>query len=188
VAKATGGLALTDYAALEREGSGIAAAFEHVVLVDPPPSAPAEELASRPCPVDEGDDCSGEESSAGYVHHLWGAAELEFAKAANAAEAPSRETIAAVFRRLRGAGDRGGATLRGALAGDGSHPLSPETAARCFRVLAELGLVAGEPGAGDGRVGVVSSEGTDLDRSAAFRAYTDLHSEASRFLESRKMP
>jgi single-stranded-DNA-specific exonuclease len=188
VAKTTGGLALTDYASLEREGSGVAAAFEHVVLVDPPPSPLAEELATRACPVDGDGGFLGESFGAGYVHHLWTVAELEFARAANAADAPSRETIASAFRRLREAGECSGSGLREALAGGGLHPLAPEVAARCFRVLAELGLVAGEPAAGDGRVGVVSSEGTDLERSAAFRAYTDLHSEASRFLESRKMP
>jgi hypothetical protein len=78
--------------------------------------------------------------------------------------------------------------LRAALAGPGPHPLSPETAARCLRVLRELNLVRGEPGSGDGVVGVVSSEGTDLERSAAFRAYSDEFSEARQFLERPKLP
>ncbi|HVY95386.1 MAG TPA: single-stranded-DNA-specific exonuclease RecJ [Solirubrobacterales bacterium] len=169
--KASGGLALTDYAALAREGDAIAAAFEHVVLVDPPPSGRAEAVAG-----------------AGYVHRVWGAPEFEFARAALAAEAPARETIAAAYKRLREAGECGGERLRAALAGTGPHPLAPETAARCVRVLEELGLVAGETGAGGGRLGVVSSKGTDLERSVAFRAYKESHAEAARFLESRKMP
>ena len=187
VAKATGGLALTDYAALEREGSAIAAAFEHVVLVDPPTCERGEELASLACPVEEGEGALGE-SGPGFVHHLWGERELEFARRASAAEAPARETIAAVFRRLREAGECGGAELRAALAGEGRHPLAAETAARCFRVLSELGLVAGEPAAGDGRVGVVSSKGTELERSAAFRAYADLNLETVKSLERRQLP
>lgn len=187
VAKATGGLALTDYASLEREECTIVAAFEHVVLVDPPPSAHAEELASLSCPVENGEDAVGE-AGAGFVHHLWSDREVEFAKKSSAAEAPARETIAAVFRRLREAGECGGAELRVALAGEGPHPLAAETAARCFRVLFELSLVAGESSAGDGRVGVVSSKGTELELSAAFRAYADLNSETVKSLERRQLP
>jgi single-stranded-DNA-specific exonuclease len=192
-AKAGSGLALTDYATLERAGSEISAGFEHVVLVDPPASAAAERLAAlgRSGGAGEGpgvraDPIAGD--GPGYLHRLWTAADAEFAANVLTADAPSRETIAAVFRRLREAGECGGAELRARLAGDAARPLSPETAARCLRVLRELDLVAGEPGAGDGRVGVVSSKGTDLERSDTFRAYNDLHTEATRFLESRKMP
>jgi len=176
--KAASGLALTDYATLERGGSELAAAFEHIVLVDPPASEGGEVLTSLPW--DRGD--------AGYLHRLWSTPEVDFAAQVLAADLPSRKTIAAVFRRLRERGECGGFELRAALAGEGPRPLSPEAAARCLRVLGELDLVAGEPSAGGGRVGVVSSEGTDLERSAAFRAYTDQHAEATRFLESRKMP
>ncbi len=176
--KAASGLALTDYTTLERAGSGLAAAFEHIVLVDPPTSEVGEMHASLPW----------KEGSAGYLHRLWSAPEADFAASVLAAEAPSRETIAAVFRRLREQGESGGSELRMALAGEGQRPLSPETAARCLRVLHELDLVGGEPSAGGGRVGVVSSKGTDLERSVAFRAYTDQQAKATRFLESRKMP
>jgi len=211
VAKAVSGLALTDYATLERAGSEIASEFEHVVMVDPPPSSSVEALASLPragrlagsgggdpiaaegqrsgiSPGEIESDSGRFGGGAGYLHCLWTAADGEFAANVLAAEAPSRATIAAVFRRLREAGECGGAELRAALAGDPARPLCPETAARCLRVLRELDLVAGEPGAGGGLVGVVSSKGTDLERSAAFRAYNDLQAEATRFLESRKMP
>jgi hypothetical protein len=57
-----------------------------------------------------------------------------------------------------------------------------------MRVLGELGLVAGEAVGGDGSVRVVSSEGTELERSAAFRAYRAQHSEASQYLERHKQP
>ena len=59
---------------------------------------------------------------------------------------------------------------------------------RLNRALLELGLVAGNTDAGAGSVSVVSSEGTDLERSAAFRVYSKEHSEASQFLQSPKFP
>ena len=96
--------------------------------------------------------------------------------------------VAAVFGLCERPERSSGSGLREALAGPGAHPLAPEPAARCFRVLAELNLVAGEPSGGDGTVGVVSSEGTDLERSAAFRAYRAEHSEAQQYLERPKQP
>ncbi len=168
-AKAGGGLALVDYATLARAGGEVAAGFEHVVLVDPPPRAVS---------FDGG----------GYLHRLHGAAEQQFALKVAAELAPSRETIAAVFRALRERGEASGDGLREALGGGGQRPLSPETAARCFRVLRELDLLAGEPNRGEGRVGVVSSKGTDLERSPAFRAYNEEFAEAQSFLASHKLP
>lgn len=173
--RGAGGLALVDYATLERR-AGVAAGFEHVVLVDPPPSERAKGLATAP----------REDASPGYLHLLYGDSERDFARAVAEATAPSRATVAAVFRRLRDAGRCKGAELRQALAGDSPHPLSPETAARCFRMLAELGLTDGKPNCGDQTVGVVSSEGTDLERSPAFNAYGADLSEVKRFLESSR--
>jgi single-stranded-DNA-specific exonuclease len=128
---------------------------------------------------------AAEQAGPGFLHPLYSDAERDFALGVLGRQAPSRETIAAVFRALRGAGQASGAALRAALAGPGPHCLDPETAARCFRVLRELGLVAGDTNAGDGLVGVVSSEGTDLERSAAFRVYSEEHSEARSFLQSQ---
>jgi hypothetical protein len=117
---------------------------------------------------------------------LYSDAEHAFGLGVLARQAPSRETIVAVFKALRAGGQLGGAELRAALAGPGPHPLDPETAARALRVLLELGLVAGSTSSGDGFVGVVSSEGTDLERSAAFRVFSKEHSEAQKFLQSPK--
>jgi single-stranded-DNA-specific exonuclease len=172
-AKGGGGFALIDYATLERCGEGVAAHFEHVVLVDPPCS----ELAERRAGLGEG-----------FLHAVWTDAERAFSLAVHDEQFASRKVVAAVFRRLREAGGAGGAALREALGGGGAHRLAPEAAARCFRVLAELNLVAGEPAGGAGAVGVVSSEGTELERSAAFRAYRRHHSEASQSLPSPKQP
>ncbi len=195
-AQGVGGLALTDYATLERRGSSVTEEFEHVVLVDPPPSERSEALASLPS-LDGGGRASDvpgarsggdrdEAPAAGFLHLPWGDAERDFAISVLEAEMPSRNTIAAVFRALREAGEASGPALREALAGSGPHRLAPETAARCFRVLHEVGLLRGEPRGGEGTVGVVSSERTELERSAAFRAYSEEHAEARRFLERPK--
>jgi single-stranded-DNA-specific exonuclease len=175
VARGPAGLALTDYAALRSE-PGLVVAFEHIVLVDPPPS---DEDEAR---VRAGHD--GE--SAGFLHPLWTEAELPFSLKVLEEQAASRGTVARVFKALREAGESSGPQLRAALAGGGAHPLSAVAAARCFTVLRELGLVAGEPNSGVGSVGVVSSEGTDLERSAAFRAYSEEFSEAQQYLERPK--
>jgi single-stranded-DNA-specific exonuclease len=236
-ARADGGLALVDYAALAM-APDLAASFEHVVLVDAPrtardvevvtaplgagsasrdgtaatagtaggaisrlgaPAAPSEavsankaallEVARAAMLAAERDEAPPEPAperfGPGFLHPLHSDAEREFALGVLGRQAPSRETIAGVFRALRAAGQASGAELRAALAGPGPHRLDPETAARCFRVLRELGLVAGDTNAGDGFVGVVSSEETDLERSAAFRVYSEEHSEARSFLQSQ---
>ncbi len=214
-ARADSGLALVDYAALAM-APDLAASFEHVVLVDAPRTRldkvrvaapfgdPGEDAApvatpgadkaalleiARAAMLSAGDGLGEEESrqpSRGFIHPLYSEAELEFGLGVLGRQAPSRETVAGVFRALRAADQASGPDLRAALAGPGPHRLDPETAARAFRVLLELGLVAGDTNAGTGIVGVVSSEGTDLERSAAFRAYSEEHSEARSFLQNQK--
>jgi single-stranded-DNA-specific exonuclease len=216
-ARAGSGLALVDYAALAM-APDLASSFEHVVLVDVPrtrldkqrvaapfaaasgegtptatPDADKAALLeiARAAMLSAGDGLAEEDarqSSTGFIHPLYSEAEREFGLGVLGRQAPSRETIAGVFRALRTVDGASGAELRSALAGPGPHCLDPETAARAFRVLRELGLVAGDTNAGAGSVGVVSSEGTDLERSAAFRVYSQEHSEAQSFLQSQKSP
>jgi single-stranded-DNA-specific exonuclease len=174
-ALARDGLALADYAELERQPD-LPLGFAHVVLVDPPPSAYLERLASQP---------TGE---GGYLHPVWGEAEHRFALLVLKSCHAQRGELAAMFRDLRDAGEVSGEELRKALRGRDSHPRAPEVAARCFRVLAELDLVRGTPTGGDGTVGVVSSEGTELERSAAFRAYRARYEEGKRYLEGLRQP
>jgi single-stranded-DNA-specific exonuclease len=174
--------ALTDYAALERAPE-IAGGFEHVVLVDPPASARQEALAGRAL-----DGWSGGGDRAGYLHLAWEESGVSAALAALEERMARRPALIGVFRELREAGGASGEELQAALRGGGPRPRSPEAAARCFRVLEELGLVQGAPEGGRGTVGVVSSEGTELERSAAFRAYGALHQEGLRYLERRKNP
>lgn len=177
--KAEAGLALTDYVALERVVEGapeLVAAFEHVVLVDPPGSTADEGLVG----------VSATDGGTGFLHLLWTDAERAFAGKVLAEQWPSREAVAATYRALREQGDCGGDDLRQALSGPGKHPLCPEAAARRFRVLAELGLVQGSAESGAGVVRAVSSEKTDLQLSAAFRAYEERLSEAQQYLARPK--
>jgi single-stranded-DNA-specific exonuclease len=166
------GVVLADAFALEAEPE-LAVGFEHVVLVDPPAF---EHLQAQAM--------AGE----GYAHLAWGEPERRFALAMLDEQLARRPTLIALFRDLREPGEVAGAELLAALRGGGRYPRGPEAAARCFRVLAELELARGETRGGAGSVGVVSSEGTDLERSAAFRAYGDRHQEGVRFLERPKKP
>ena len=175
--RAQGGLALSDFGALEREPE-LACAFEHVVLVDPP-ATELDELRA-------GSLCSG--ADPGFLHVLWTEAEQDFAGKVQAEQWSTREGIAATYRALRQTGDARGRRLREALSGDGSYALCAEAASRRFRVLYELGLLQGAPAEGAGVVRVVSSVRTDLQRSAAFRAYSERLSEAQRFLARPKLP
>jgi single-stranded-DNA-specific exonuclease len=179
LSRAESGFALTDYATLERADRHVAEHFEHVVLVDPPPSAGAGHRATRPWTA---------EGETGFLHPLWTEAEVAFSLAALDEQTASRGSVAALFRALREAGETGGEALEAALRGGGAHPRSPEAAARAVRVLVELGLVQAEQNGPAWTIGVVSSEGTDLERSPAFRVYAADRSEAQRYLESQRQP
>jgi single-stranded-DNA-specific exonuclease len=169
------GVVLADAAVLEAAPE-LAAAFEHVVVVDPPQFAHVEDLATR----------AGAEG--GYAHLAWGEAEHRFALAMLDEQLARRDVLIALFRDLREAGEASGSKLADALRGSGRHPRSAGTAARCLRVLAELELVQGSTDAGDGLIGVVSSGGTELERSVTFRAYGARHQEGLRYLKRRKQP
>jgi hypothetical protein len=175
--RAGAGLALTDYGALELAPK-LAAGFEHVVLVDPPREELDLARAGLPCAM----------SGSGFLHALWTDAERDFAAQVLAEQWATREGVAATYRALRQTGDARGCRLREALAGTGAYPLCPEAGARRFRVLRELGLLQGAPEGGNGVVRVVSSVRTDLQRSAAFRAYSDRLSEDQQYLTRAKLP
>lgn len=169
------GVRLADYLELERSPE-LCAEFDHVVVVDPPASAELERLAGG---------CAAEGA---YLHLAWGEAEWRFAAHALEAQLAQQPAVAGLFRDLRDAGESSGKELIEALMGSGAGRRPPEAAARSFRVLAELSLVAGEPNRGSGVVGVVSSEGTELERSAAFRAYRSRYEECRQYLERRRQP
>jgi single-stranded-DNA-specific exonuclease len=167
------GAVLAEGEDLERN-PGLACEFEHVAIVDPPCFSHLDRLATRPC------------REGGYLHRVWSEAEWRVANATLAARHAQRRELIAVFKDLRAAGKIDGERFRQVLRGEGRFPRSPQTAARCLRVLAELGLVVVSGNLSDGVTGVVSSQRTDLERSAAYRAYSARYQEGHQYLENRR--
>ncbi len=167
------GVVLADWASLARNPA-LASRFAHVVVIDPPPFAHLLRLSRLGC---------------GYLHRVDGDAEREFALRVHADEWPSRSSLADLYRALgaAGTGPIGLDALRRIICGDGrTHPRSAECSARMVRVLSELDL-ARWGGSGPNRaLSVVSSTGTDLERSPAFVAYRERHEEGRRFLTGRR--
>jgi hypothetical protein len=82
-------------------------------------------------------------------------------------------------------GEAQGLELRSLLAGELAYSRLPELAARCVRVLSELGLCEWLPSGGGSVLRVLSSERTDLERSRSYADCVARHQEAIRFLRSR---
>ena len=175
-ARGEGGLALTDFTALALAPQ-LALDFDHVVLVDPPPFPHLAALAAR------GPDCR-----ASYLHSAWSEQERGFALRVLDDELGMRRPLRDVFRGLHGAESAEGSALRDALAGDGDHVRGPELAARCVRVLHELELIVWDPSSRERSLRVVSSEHTNLERSAAFCAYSARLEEGKKYLASLRQP
>jgi single-stranded-DNA-specific exonuclease len=144
-----GGFAVCDWTALAGDPS-LARPHRHVVALDPP---------AGPLPGLPG---------GGMLHLAWGDEERAFAERALALEHDLRVPLAALYRALRERGPLAGAELAAVLRGPGAHPRPADHAGRLLRVLAELGLVALDPGARSATV--ASGERTDLERSPTFRA------------------
>ena len=148
-----------------------AAGFQHLVLVDPPSGAEWKRAALR-------------SSGAGFAHRCWGLS-AELAEMCWDAEWDLRGPLADVYRSLLAA-ELSDEPLHKALVGTARYGRSAEAAARSVRVLRELGIVSGCDD-GDARsLRVVSSEKTKLELSAAFRAYSEIHQEGLRYLQSRR--
>ena len=158
-----GGFALTSWAALEADPT-TAAGAAHVVAVDPPAHPHLRALAEH---------LPGE----GWTHLAWGGAEVEVARRVLAWELDLRAPLAELYRALRGATAAGpdGAALAGEplatlLLGAGAQPRSGALAGRLLRVLAELDLIVLDAEPLAVTVPPVVRR-TELERSAAFRAY-----------------
>jgi single-stranded-DNA-specific exonuclease len=174
------GLVLLDWTALALQPEA-PRAFRHVVLIDPPPSEALESLARV---ADERSPIGG--GSGSYIHLAWGPAEADLAERLLDREWDLRAAIREIWRDISAAdGEAGGSELRSVLAGGSSYPRTPEHAARCVRVLSELGLCEWLPDRGASVLRVLSSERTDLRRSRAYGACTARHQEAIRFLRSK---
>ena len=148
--------------------------FSHVVVIDPPPSEALEGLghwrATGLPPSRLGPGRAGADRAA--------------ARPGVGAARPDRRDLAR--RSPRRGGEAEGADLRSLLAGASpAIPRTPETAARCVRVLSELGLCEWRPDRGARALRVLSSERTELGRSRAYADCLARHQEAIRFLRSR---
>ncbi|HTE63983.1 MAG TPA: hypothetical protein VK631_26735, partial [Solirubrobacteraceae bacterium] len=156
-----GGFAVTTWAALEADPV-LAAGYTHLVAVDPPPHAHLRALAER-LPGD------------GWTHLAWGGAELDLARRVLTWELDLRPQLADLYRGLRaavGASAAAGEPLLAVLRGAGPQPRSGALAGRLLRVLCELDLIALDP-AGLAVTVPPPSGRTELERSPAFRAYSE---------------
>ena len=164
------GLVLVDWTAIAQRPDA-ARGFRHVVLIDPAPSEALETLVR---------------AGPGYLHLAWGPAELQLTERLLAREWDLRAAIAEIWRGLAEAGGEAeGGDLRSILEGASDFPRTPETAARCVRVLRELGLCEWPSDRAAATLRVLSSERTDLGRSRAYGACVARHQEAFRFLQAR---
>lgn len=162
-------LLLTDWAALAAAAEAVDR-FDHVVAIDPPASPAAGALARR---------------GGGYLHVAWSPGE-EMAERCWDAEWSLRDALTEIYRALGPAERAGGDAMRELLTGPGRFGRSPEAAARCARVLVEIGVAEIGGGEGARSIGVVSSKRTDLERSGAWRAFAVTHQEGRKYLQSRR--
>jgi single-stranded-DNA-specific exonuclease len=168
------GLTLVDWTVVARRPEA-PRGFRHVVVIDPAPSEALESLA-----------WSDTNTAAGYLHLAYGPAELQFAERLLGREWNLRAAIAEIWRALgESGGEAEGADVRKALEGASGYPRTPEAAARCVRVLSEVGLCEWLPDRAAPALRVLSSERTDLGRSRAFGACIARHQEATRFLQAK---
>lgn len=168
LAAVCGGLSVCSYAGLAADPA-IADAFAHVVAVDPP-ATPVQRDVLEALTVRQ------------MVHLAWGAAELTFALRIHEREYDLRAPLTALYRDLRALGGAGGEELEAALRGNPQAPRSPWQTGRALRVLSELGLVSLDQETRT--VTVPPAQRTALERSPAFRAYTQQLEDGRAFLSS----
>ncbi|MEZ5075472.1 MAG: hypothetical protein R2691_11680 [Solirubrobacterales bacterium] len=163
-------LLVTDWASLSAAPLA-ASGFQHLVLVDPPSDAGQQRTALR---------CTGP----GFAHRCWGPS-AELAEMCWDAEWDLRGPLADIYRGLVAAELRE-EPLRSVLVGAARYGRTPEAAARAVRVLRELAIVSGCEGEDARSLCVVSSERTKLSASDAYVAYSEIHQEGLRYLQSRR--
>ncbi|HEY1568171.1 MAG TPA: single-stranded-DNA-specific exonuclease RecJ [Solirubrobacteraceae bacterium] len=163
-----GGFTLAAYGELEADPRP-ALGFAHVVALDPP-TGPTGDWALRAGP--------------GIASLAWGEPELRFAATMLEQEYGLRASLVSLYRALRACGRATGAELEALLRGEGPHGRSAQLAGRLVRVLSELELVelVRDPPA----VAILDHPPTALDRSAAFRFYSQVYEEGQRYLNRAK--
>jgi single-stranded-DNA-specific exonuclease len=123
---AQGGMPVASWDAIAAEPE-LAAGFDHLLALDPPPGGQADPLLRA----------SGRRS-----HLAWGPGEAEFALLVWRAQLELRPALVDAFRALRAlAPSAPPDELEQALAGRGRYPRAPELCARLLLVLSELRLV-----------------------------------------------
>ncbi len=162
--RATGGFSLISHAALA-ERPELAHGFRQLVVLDPPGTAAARAAIG---------------SGPGYTHLAWGEAELRFAEQMHELEYALRPSLVALYRSLKLRRGVSGEELEHLLRGEGPHPRSPALAGRLVRVLVELELVSLEPELP--ALSVLDAPATELERSAAYRVYSQIYEDGLRFL------
>jgi single-stranded-DNA-specific exonuclease len=171
-------LCIAEHGAVEQE-PGLPVRFKHVFVLDPPPFAHLERLYEG---VPAG---SGE----GFLHLGWGAAELDFSRKVLEHDFSLRAPLSSLYRALAAAGGTlEGDALEAVLAGEGMHPKSPAHAARCLRVLGELGLVAVDRSSATVSCTITSEKRVELERSSAYCSYARTCEEGLRFLNEMTRP
>jgi hypothetical protein len=163
-----GGFTLASYAQLEHDPAP-ALTHRYLVALDPPSDPAAERLLRA------GD---------GIAWLAWGEAELRFARQIHEHEYSLRSSLVALYRTLRSCGRAAGPDLERLLR-DGVPGRSPRLAGRLVRVLSELELAQldRDPPA----LAILGHTPTALDRSTAFRFYSQVYEEGHRYLNSANL-
>ena len=138
-----------------------------MVALDPP-AGPGGERALR----------SGE----GIASLAWGEPEVRFARQLLEHEYALRDALVSVFRGLRASERAEGPELERLLRGDGAPGRSARLAGRLVRVLSELALVRLERDPPS--LAILDHAPTELQRSAAFRFYSQVYEDGQRYLNS----
>ena len=167
---AAGAMPVASWSALEASPN-VAADFEHLVALDPPPRGVADPLLRL-----------GPRASL-----AWGPAEAEFALLVWRAELDLRPALADAYRALRDLPQGADPDLlRQALRGSGRYPRTPEQCARLALVLSELGVVELELDPLRCCVNVTTRR--DLESSPTFRLSRERLRMIERTLEAETRP
>ncbi len=144
----------------------VAAAYSHLLVLDPPPTGEGVALlAGAP--------------GRGIVHLAWGDPERSFTAAYWRAQLAVRPALAELWHALDG-GSLAGPALESSLRGSGAYPRSGAMGGRLLRVLSELALVDFDVATRSCRA--LPGARTDLERSAAYRAYDARLAAVNRFM------
>ncbi len=165
-----GGFSLGSYHALELDPA-LADRFDQVVALDPP-SCPEHDQLLR--------------CGAGFTHLAWGEAELRFAEQMHDFEYGLRSSLVALYRSLRLRRRAVGEDLERLLRGDTSPGRPARLAGRLVRVLSELELASLDRDLP--ALALTGGAQTALERSPAYRVYSQRHEDGRRFLSSVNRP